>query len=223
MIGWIVRQIGRAARIVRLVASGQSDEVLYALTIRRHGLDFEYVSAADLGLPERRAHFHSSSGGPECARVLRTLTIPPGSRIIDFGSGKGGAAVTLRSFPFSEVVGVELSAQLVEIARANVARLKLTGVHFEQCDAADYTGLDRFTHIYMYNPFPCSVTQQVLTNVRASLQREDREVTLIYRNPLCHAEVVGSGLFTKVEEHKPGEHWWYIYRHTPSRTGSRAR
>jgi SAM-dependent methyltransferase len=216
MIAWIGRQVRRLLQIVRLLASGRSGELLYALKIRRYGLDFEYVSTEDLGLSERRSHFHSNSGGPEFERVLRTLRIAPDSCALDLGSGKGGAAITLRSFPFAEVVGVEISPQLVEVARGNAARLKLRNIRFEESDAGAYTALDCFTHIYMYNPFPCAVTRQVLNNLRASLEQSDRELVLIYRNPLCDAEIAASGLFSKVDEHKPGEHWWYIYKHTPA-------
>lgn len=58
--------------------------------------------------------------------------------------------------------------------------------------------------------------KDVLENLRASFARQDREVVLIYRNPVCDVEVMASGLFARERELKPGKHWWHIYRHRPS-------
>ena len=127
-----------------------------------------------------------------------------------------GAAITMARSGFESVTGVELSASLVEIARRNAQRGGLENLRFVQCDAGEYTDFDRVTHLYLYNPFPGAVMKDVLENLRASFERQDREVLLIYRNPVCDAEVVGSGLFTRERELKPDKHWWHIYRHRPA-------
>jgi len=68
----------------------------------------------------------------------------------------------------------------------------------------------------MYNPFPCNVLEAVLANVRASLARRERTLTLIYKNPICQdALVAAPALFTKVHERKLGKHWWCVYVHPP--------
>src|SRR3712207_1277809 len=98
MSGWLARQAHRIRAIAEHVAAGKSDELLYSLRNRLRGIDLEHVSVGDLGLAPDRAHFHSSSGGPDCARIVRSLRIPRGSVALDLGSGKGGAAVTLARF-----------------------------------------------------------------------------------------------------------------------------
>ena len=179
------------------------------------GLDLEFVSAEGLGLSPETSHYHSNSGGPDCARVFRALRIPPGSVALDLGSGKGGAVITLRELPFEEIVGVEISPELVSIATDNVTRLGLRNIRFVQCDAAEFTDLDRITHIYMYNPFPCSVVGRVMDNIAASIASVDREITLIYRNPLCDATIRSSGLFERMRSMTIEDHECVIYRYAP--------
>jgi protein-L-isoaspartate O-methyltransferase len=223
MAGWFGRQAKRIRLMGAYVASGRTDEIVYSLKNRLRGIDLEHVSVGDLGLPADRAHFHSSSGGPDCARVLRALRIPPGSVALDLGSGKGGAVLTMARFPFSEVIGVELSKALVAIARANVERARVRNVRFVQADASEFTDLDRVTHLYMYNPFPCVVMRAVMANVRASLSRRDRELTMVYKNPECHDAIVEPPrVFEKVQETKAGVHWWFVYRHTARPGGAAA-
>jgi hypothetical protein len=51
----------------------------------------------------------------------------------------------------------------------------------------------------MYNPFPELVMKSVCANIRASLLRRDRDLTLIYRNPIHERMVVAIG-FQKIME-----------------------
>ena len=157
------------------------------------------------------------SGGPHLKRVLKTLDIQRSDRALDLGSGKGGAALTLSMFPFSEIVGVEISDNLIGIAEANVAKLGLKNVHFVSCDAGKFTDLDRFTHIYMANPFPHPVVKEVMDNLSASLYRRSRDLTLIYCHPVCHDAIMDSGLFKihKQLKYPPGL-YFYIYTHVGS-------
>lgn len=174
---------------------GRWDVLSYGLQLRLSGFDFGSVDLDNLGLDPRCCNSHVNSGGPDLHRVLQKLGIPPGSRAFDFGSGKGGAALTLSAFPFDEITGIEISAELIRIAEANVRRAGVKNVHFLCQDAAEFTDLDRFTHLYMYHPFPCHVVEAVCKNLAASLLRRPRSVTLVYRNPVCHEGVMRTGLF----------------------------
>jgi hypothetical protein len=220
MAGILASQLNRLRIVGRHLADGTLDELWYEFVNRWRNIDLEYVSVEDLGLPPDRAHPHANSGGATCAKILRSIEIPRGSVAVDYGSGKGGAALTLGRFPFDEVIGIELSADLVQIARENAARARLRNIRFVQCDAEAFTDLDRVTHIYLYNPFPCIVLQRVLANLRASLARRERMLTVIYRNPKCHDVLVAApALFAKVGERKIGQDpndWWYVYVHQPA-------
>jgi 2-polyprenyl-3-methyl-5-hydroxy-6-metoxy-1,4-benzoquinol methylase len=198
-------------KAVRLIAGGHSAELRYQLRNKWKGVDFDFVSVEELRLPSDRAHFHSNSGGPTLARVFGTIDIPAGSVALDLGSGKGGDALTLSSAGFAEVIGVELSGELIEVARGNAARLRQRNVRFVQADAAAFREYDRVTHIYMYNPFPCEVMRHVMANIAASLARAPRPLTIVYRNPLCHDVIVASGLFDAGDERHPDEQPWRVY------------
>ena len=222
-MGSLSRQWHRVRLLAGMLADGKAAELFYEMRNRRLGLDLGFVSVQDLGLPPERAHWCSDSGGPEMRRVFDSLAIPRGSVGLDMGSGKGGAAITMARRYFASVTGVELSASLVNIAQRNAQLAGLENLRFVNSDASQFTDLDAITHIYLYNPFPCTVMKEVLANLRASFERCDRELVLIYRNPACDTEVSASGLFTRERELKPGEHWWHIYRHRPSAPASAKR
>lgn len=200
------------AKAVRMLAGGQGAELRYQLWNKWKGVDFEFVSVEDLGLSPERAHFHSSSGGPVLARVFKTVGVAPGSVAVDLGSGKGGAALTLSRLGFAEVIGVELSRELIAVATRNAARLGRRNVRFVEADAAAFGEYDRVTHVYMYNPFPCAVVSQVVANLGASLARAPRSITVVYRNAECHGTIAASGLFDAGPEQRPDGHAWRIYR-----------
>jgi SAM-dependent methyltransferase len=171
------------AALMRRLRYGQWRHFQYAAWVYAHGLDLSHESLEAIGLDADRSNHHHSSGGPDLAAVLRIVAPPAGSRVIDFGSGKGGACFTLEAWPaFVEVVGVELSAALLATAKQNAERLKSKSV-FYGMDATAFTDLDRFTHAYMYNPFPAPIVRRVIANIADSLQRRPRRLTLIYQYP----------------------------------------
>ena len=205
-----------------MLVSGRVAELLYLVRNRLNGIDLEFVSAEELGLSPERSHYHSNSGGPDCARVFKSLRIPPGSVVVDLGSGKGGAVMTLRQLPFAEIIGVEASPKLIDIAMDNVARLGLDYIRFVQSDAAAFTDFDRVTHIYMYNPFPCHVVSRVMANIAESIGPSARDVTLVYRNPACDDAIRASGVFEKTQTMQVNGHTWSLYRYLPQPRKSEA-
>jgi SAM-dependent methyltransferase len=207
--GWLLARTG-----LRLLTGKRWDLLWYGLRTRMQGFDFGSVELGELGLDPDRSNPHANSGGPDLARVLRSLEIPSGSRIVDFGSGKGGAALTMSEFQFSEIVGLELSPALVSIAEANCQRARAAHMRFVQMDAAAFTNLDEFTHFYMYHPFPCSIVEAVCANLSASLVRRERRLTLIYKNPVCDAEVLKSGVlrFERDLKFDPAAPDWQRFR-----------
>jgi SAM-dependent methyltransferase len=204
----------RVRRAARFVLEGRFDHLLYAMWVRWKGLDFRPVSLEQLGLSESRSVYHAASGGVFLADLLRRIEIARGSRALDLGCGKGSAVCTLARFSFDEVVGVDLSEELVRIAESNSRKLGLGQVRFCVSDAGAFTDLDRFTHIYMFNPFPAPVMREVMKNLTESLRRRPRSLTLIYFFPVCHDVVAGSGLFAQVSEIECGDvHPYNVYRH----------
>jgi 2-polyprenyl-3-methyl-5-hydroxy-6-metoxy-1,4-benzoquinol methylase len=141
----------RVRRILHIMQMGRLDYLRYALWTRWKRLDFQKVPLEELGLSEEHAHQHTASGGAFLVEALNEVDIPSGSRVIDFGCGKGSAMCTLAKFPFAEVAGVELSEPMAAIARANGRKLALKKFRVYVSDAGKFEDLDRFTHLYMFN------------------------------------------------------------------------
>jgi hypothetical protein len=205
----LVRHIGLA---LRAIFRGEGRQLYFDLRNRLRGVDLEYVSIGDLGFSADVAHFHSQSGGDSLRAVFAAIPIPKGSVALDFGSGKGGAIISLHQLPFAEIRGVELSEPLVAVAKENMARLRLRRARFIVSDATQYRDLDAVTHIYMYNPFPCVVMAGVLRNIEASLTAAPRQLHVVYRNPICHELLEGSKWLTPLSRFTRDGHEWRIYR-----------
>ena len=145
-------------------------------------VDLVAVPAEQLGY-DASLRGNSDTGGPRLAAVLRRLRLPRDWSAVDIGSGKGGACFTLARF-FDRVTGIELSPELVEIARSNQRKLGIVGPDetFLNQDARlfDY---DRFQFFYMANPFGSEVAQAVLDRIEASLERRNRPAVLLVYHP----------------------------------------
>ena len=124
--GYYAEVVLKALRLVRSGRPGLLLSIpLYRLWWRLSGLDFKIVSIQELGLNSERANYHKDGCGPLLRDLLKQLKVSQDDAALDIGSGKGGAMATLARFPFRQVDGVEISPDLVEAARNNLAKLKL--------------------------------------------------------------------------------------------------
>jgi SAM-dependent methyltransferase len=109
-----------------------------------------------------------------------------GHAFVDFGSGKGRALILAAERGFGRVVGVELSAELHEAARRNVAAYtRATGraapIELVHGDALAYEIPDAGPCVfYLFNPFPESVTRCLLDRIAASRARSPSKMYLVY-------------------------------------------
>lgn len=181
----------------------------YSLRMKARGVDLSHVSVSGMGLDVSSANHYANSGGPDLARMLQSFDIPPDSRIVDVGCGKGGACFTLRSF-FAEVVGIDLCPEVVKVATVNAQRLGITETRFLTADALTF-GYDRFSHAYLFNPFPASVVVPFMARLRDSLTRCPRRFTLLYLNP--PEGVVDRALFPVLTELPHPVHRCQLYQH----------
>lgn len=195
----------------RLIAAGKWRQVRYHLVNRLRGIDLRSMTVDELGLSPSTAKQYSDSGGPVLDAVLRSLDIAPTDVVIDLGCGKGGALLTLARYPFGQLAGLDLSPALIPIARRNFEKMGIANVELRCCAAADFVDWDRFTFVYLYNPFPCGVMQAVITNISDSLGRKPRRMTIIYRTPACHDVIERSGIFRKVREFRHAAKPFFIY------------
>lgn len=101
-------------------------------------------------------------------------------------------------FSFGRVDGLEISRTLAEIAQNNFSILKKANVRIFHVDARNFKSFHEYNFFYLYNPFPESVMVDVMNNLTKQLG--NKEATLIYNNPVCHAIVEKAG-FKKYKEY----------------------
>jgi SAM-dependent methyltransferase len=104
---------------------------------------------------------------------------------VDYGAGKGRALAAAAARPFRKVIGVEISGELVEIARGNLARMKrrrVGHVEIHHGDAALFPVPDDANVFFFFNPFGGATLARVVERIRESLTAHPREVFFIYFN-----------------------------------------
>ncbi len=79
------------------------------------------MTLEELGLKADDGVFYKPSGWLTLRRILRARDVSSDDVFVDFGSGMGRILLLAVQYPFRRVVGVELSEELNEIAKANVA------------------------------------------------------------------------------------------------------
>ena len=190
-----------------MVATCDFAPLAYALWLRWHRLEFKYTDYVS-GEDDSR---HHHSGGPKLTTVLRSLHIPKGSVALDLGVGMGIAALTLR-YHFSLVIGVDLSPELIAIAKRNMTQMQVSNIELYCADARDFTEtLERVTHVYMFNPFSETVMSVVMENIKQSLVRRPRRLMIIYKFPVCHETIIAAGFTHKHTFHLRHSHPFAVY------------
>jgi SAM-dependent methyltransferase len=158
------------------------------------------MSNEELGIDPDRGQPYVSSGDGDLRELLDVLGIEATDGIVDLGCGKGGTLLIMAGFPFARLVGVELSPVLVRTAARNLKRKRVQNAELINLDAGAFDGYDGLTHAYLFNPFPAPVLAAAMSNLEASLDRQPRRFTIVYKNPVCEEVVLRSGRFRLVEE-----------------------
>jgi hypothetical protein len=120
--------------------------------------------------------------------VMRRVEISPHDEVfLDYGAGRGRAMVLAARLPFRRVLGVEIAPDLVETARRNfrrcAGRLRCRDLQIVAGDAASYGCPDDVTVIHFFDPFAGIILEQVIENIRASLRRAPRRLTILFADP----------------------------------------
>jgi SAM-dependent methyltransferase len=197
----------------------------------RHGTDTVQtvaVDALDVEAPRRSlGQRYQPTGSSALGKILRALPIGADDGFVDFGCGKGRTLILAMDFPFRRIVGVEFSAALCAIARANIATVsgnrparpgRPPNVQPEvaQCDARDYTLAGDETVFYFFHPFGEPVLAPVLDNIEASLRRAPRPAWLIYYLPVHRTVIDRSAAFALHATRVVNGYDCLTYRHQPS-------
>jgi hypothetical protein len=107
---------------------------------------------------------------------------------VDLGSGKGKALLLASDYPFRQIIGVELSAQLHRVAVENIARYRGAS---QRCHNIESVCQDAIEFefplsplvIFLANPFGPDILARVLDRLEASLASHPRPCFVVYIVP----------------------------------------
>ena len=147
-----------------------------------------------------------------CLHQLFQLAPPEENGVfLDYGCGLGRAVVVAATHSFRRVIGIELSADLSEQARDNVAaarhKLGSTEVQIVTTDAAEYVVPDGVTMILLFNPFTGGVLSAVQEQIRESLLRSPRQLWLAYMHPQHQSDTFERCRWLRRVRDLPTEDW----------------
>jgi len=126
------------------------------------------ISTGGIVPSEAKDHIHYATVSYSCTEfVLRRLKLTATDTFVDVGCGKGRVTCLAGRFDLSEVVGIEYSSTLADIAERNANRLrgrrsKIT-IRRQSAETSDYS---RATVLYFFNPFESSILDSVLHKIR---------------------------------------------------------
>jgi SAM-dependent methyltransferase len=163
-------------------------------------------------------HFYVPTTASIIYSILSWLPIEPNRfDFIDMGSGKGRALLVASEFPFSKIVGVELSEALHRVAEDNVklykpASQKCTDFDLKCMDALEYTYDDNKPLVlYLFDPFGREILEQVVAKLEASLREHPRTAYVVYVYPQYDDVLERSHILQKVTKGGPRWQPWSQY------------
>ncbi|HLI96650.1 MAG TPA: hypothetical protein VKT72_11270 [Candidatus Baltobacteraceae bacterium] len=123
----------------------------------------------------------------ECRALLDALPPVDGWKFVDVGAGMGRVLMLASLRPFRQIVGVEVSGALSELARENLVRWRRAHDHLACkdlrivcADAASYAFGRGELVVYLYNPFGERTLARIIEGLAA---REDACV-VVYHTPV---------------------------------------
>ena len=169
---WMQRPIPHKIRSIRSKLSSVIDMFDDALFAKRYGLNCGgFIEKKNLKTAHITALSHSRAYQAVTCNAIRELlteALKTGvefDNFIDLGSGKGKAcfyAATRKMFKI--LIGVEFSAQLVEISNQNADRFGKDNIVFINDDAAQYKLPTGTSLIFLFNPFGDEILNKFLQN-----------------------------------------------------------
>ncbi len=159
-----------------------------------HGTDTSgFVSAEELPQKEAaRAHAVCYAGSQPSVLRLALAALPPvdSCTFLDLGCGKGRALLVASELPFRDILGVELSPHLAQIARRNAAIIaqrypQRTGVRIAVADASTFPLPAGDLVLFLYHPFGAELVAKVVAGVEAALTTDRRSIYVVYYNPVA--------------------------------------
>lgn len=194
VVGTLTAAPGKiAGRLSRRSESAKDYKPVHPFDVE-HGTDTSgLIAAEELMDSRRRRNIHNTgfyATSPSLfAQVSARLQIDHERfTFIDLGAGKGRVMLLASQLPFRQVLGVELVPELQEIANRNVSLYRPST---RQCqdvlcilgDVRNFVFPPVPLVIFLWHPFVGPVFEKVMANLADSLQRDPREVYVVYLKP----------------------------------------
>ena len=119
--------------------------------------------------------------------IIRAIPLPLSRyAFVDIGSGKGAAVLLASEFPFRRLIGLELTAELIEIARANVRKFNAsTGANLApewvHCDFFAWQLPDEPLLFFFNDPFPEQISFEAMVALEAAVAASHQPALLVFR------------------------------------------
>ena len=172
------------------------------------------IELHELGIAADDREKYQPVGWLKLRRILPPGAVTADDVFLDVGCGMGRAVLLAAAYPFRRVIGVELSAQLVEIAQDNVdrcrARLRCRDVVLINADAVEYGIPDDVTVVFMNNPIRGAAFAAVVDHVLNSYDRRPRTMRIAYGNPIEEPALLSTGrirIIRRTRGFRPGREW----------------
>ena len=125
---------------------------------------------------------------PYCVleRLCDSGLITGDNHVIDYGSGKGRAAIYLYDSCGCKVTGIELVRKFYESAKKNLASYggdKDIPIEFINTKAQDYDIPDTADALFFFNPFHFKTLKRVMKRVLESYERSSRLIRIFIYYP----------------------------------------
>lgn len=160
----------------------------------QNGCDTEgYESKDSLGLPADSIHYAPVRPSRFKEAMGNVKADPANLMFVDIGCGKGRALLLAKKMGFRELVGVEYSTSLADIAKRNVWD---ADIHNE--DAIAYKLPEKDAVVFMYNPFWRPTMDHFVEMLDRSLEAAPRKLWLVYVSPFYSHVVDRSRTLKKV-------------------------
>lgn len=189
LLGWR-RKWTFQGRIAGVVSSGRRSGQRFDAT---HGVATEAVIFLGELDPEAigpaladATHYEAVPPQEFHALVQASPLDPARCTFVDVGSGMGRAVMLASQYPFKQIVGLEISPALHEIARDNLRQWRARGSNRAQdirlvcADARTWKPPKGDVVFFLYNPFNAAALRGFLSNLGSAAPRE---IVLLYHTP----------------------------------------
>ena len=172
--------------------------LLYNVSDNIRGVDFSALESSMID-PAHGVHYTPSvSKGVKI--ILRKLNITENDSIIDIGCGKGKAISIFSKFPFSKNDGVEISNELVKIARKNNLKLMIDNSDIFCANAIEFEKYADYNYFYIFNSLPPSLFKKVFINIKGS--ESEIKKYIITLNPIYRKIILENNDFILLHTYK---------------------